>query len=69
MDNSSLSKFEEAAVHMANTSIVEFINTGDTSKPQKKVANALKCYLNETVKSGEFVAFIRENELERRAIS
>lgn len=64
-----LTRFELAAIHMADTSIVDFINTGRKTKPQKKVANVLKCYLNEAVKSGDLVAFIRENELEQRAIS
>lgn len=60
----NLSKFETAVVHLTNTKIVSYILESGRSRSDKKAANVLKLFLNEAVKSGQVVKFIRDHDLE-----
>lgn len=60
----NLSRFENAVVHLADTKVVGYILERSKSRSDKKAANALKLFLNEAVKSGQVVKFIRDHDLE-----
>ena len=61
-----LSNFENAVVHLANTKIVSYTLKDAKSEADKQAACALKLFLDDAVKSGKLVEFIRASDFEGR---
>ena len=61
-----LSNFESAVVYLANTRIVSYTLKGATSESEKRAACALKLFLDDAVRSGQLVEFIRASGIEER---